>query len=149
MRFLEHRIGDRRMLRLIGKWLNGYGAKDGHGEVPAGFDTWRGLLPYHQSDPLGRTWQEAATSLSKGETGMYLLGTFVVDAIPDDEEVALGTTTVLAFDPAEPTSRTSHAVATDSDTSYFSTDRFYLAAAGPQWGWIDCMDCRTTWPSCA
>ena len=29
---------------LVGKWLNGYGAKDGHGEVPAGFDIWRGLL---------------------------------------------------------------------------------------------------------
>src|SRR4051794_40149998 len=29
---------------LIGKWLNGYGAKDAHGEVPKGFDIWRGLL---------------------------------------------------------------------------------------------------------
>ena len=29
---------------LIGKWLNGYGALDAHGEVPKGFDTWRGLL---------------------------------------------------------------------------------------------------------
>jgi arylsulfatase A-like enzyme len=29
---------------LVGKWLNGYGAKDAHGEVPAGFDNWRGLL---------------------------------------------------------------------------------------------------------
>ncbi len=29
---------------LIGKWLNGYGAKDAHGEVPTGFDIWRGLL---------------------------------------------------------------------------------------------------------
>jgi N-acetylglucosamine-6-sulfatase len=29
---------------LIGKWLNGYGARDAHGEVPSGFDTWRGLL---------------------------------------------------------------------------------------------------------
>ena len=28
----------------IGKWLNGYGALDAHGEVPKGFDTWRGLL---------------------------------------------------------------------------------------------------------
>ncbi len=28
----------------IGKWLNGYGALDAHGEVPAGFDQWRGLL---------------------------------------------------------------------------------------------------------
>src|SRR3954452_4102879 len=29
---------------LIGKWLNGYGARDAHGEVPKGFDVWRGLL---------------------------------------------------------------------------------------------------------
>ncbi|MEA2469002.1 MAG: N-acetylglucosamine-6-sulfatase, partial [Thermoleophilaceae bacterium] len=29
---------------LIGKWLNGYGAEDAHGEVPKGFDIWRGLL---------------------------------------------------------------------------------------------------------
>ena len=29
---------------LIGKWLNGYGALDAHGEVPHGFDIWRGLL---------------------------------------------------------------------------------------------------------
>jgi arylsulfatase A-like enzyme len=29
---------------MIGKWLNGYGARDAHGEVPHGFDTWRGLL---------------------------------------------------------------------------------------------------------
>ncbi len=55
-------------------------------EVKQVFDTWKSLLPYHQKDPLGRTWQEAATSLSKGDAGMYLLGTFVVDAIPDDEE---------------------------------------------------------------
>ena len=64
-------------------------------------------------------------------------------AIPDDEEMALGTTTVLAMDPADPTTRTSTAVATDSPTSYFSSDRFYLAASGPQWGfWGDCFDCR-------
>jgi arylsulfatase A-like enzyme len=29
---------------LIGKWLNGYGGLDAHGEVPHGFDIWRGLL---------------------------------------------------------------------------------------------------------
>src|SRR3954454_1076597 len=28
----------------IGKWLNGYGAVDAHGEIPKGFDIWRGLL---------------------------------------------------------------------------------------------------------
>ncbi|WP_374457775.1 beta-propeller domain-containing protein [Nocardioides sp.] len=63
-------------------------------------------------------------------------------SIPDDEEIGLGTTTVLAFDPAVPTERTSIAVATDSDTSYFSTDRFYLAAGSAAWGWTDCWDCR-------
>ncbi|MDX6660502.1 MAG: N-acetylglucosamine-6-sulfatase, partial [Solirubrobacteraceae bacterium] len=29
---------------LVGKWLNGYGALDAHGEVPTGFNIWRGLL---------------------------------------------------------------------------------------------------------
>lgn len=29
---------------MVGKWLNGYGARDAHGEVPAGFDDWHGLL---------------------------------------------------------------------------------------------------------
>jgi multiple sugar transport system substrate-binding protein len=52
-------------------------------EVKNVFSTWKDLLPYHQADPLGRTWQEAATSMANGESGMYLLGTFVADAIPD------------------------------------------------------------------
>jgi multiple sugar transport system substrate-binding protein len=52
-------------------------------EVKNVFTTWKDLLPYHQADPLGRTWQEAATSMANGESGMYLLGTFVGDAIPD------------------------------------------------------------------
>ncbi len=68
-------------------------------------------------------------------------------AVPDDDQVSLGTTTVLAFDPTSPTDRTTTAVATDSDTAYFSTDRFYLAAGAPQWGvWSDCMDCRQSLP---
>lgn len=68
-------------------------------------------------------------------------------AVPDDDDLALGTTTLVALDltldPADPSARTTTAVATDSDVSYFSTDRFYLAASQPQWGWIDCMDCRS------
>jgi multiple sugar transport system substrate-binding protein len=55
-------------------------------EVKNVFSTWRDLLPYHQEDPLGRTWQEAATSMGKGESGMYLLGTFVTDAIADVQD---------------------------------------------------------------
>ncbi len=53
-------------------------------EVKKVFETWRTLLPYHQENALGRTWQEAATSMSNGECGMYLLGTFVVDGVPAD-----------------------------------------------------------------
>jgi multiple sugar transport system substrate-binding protein len=62
--------------------MKGEEAWDGD-EVKGVFDKWRQLLPYHQEDPLGRTWQEAATSMGKGESGMYMLGTFVVDAVSD------------------------------------------------------------------
>jgi multiple sugar transport system substrate-binding protein len=55
-------------------------------EVKQVFETWRDLLPYHQPDALGRTYQEAAQAMAAGECGMYMLGTFVVDAIPDVEE---------------------------------------------------------------
>ncbi len=55
-------------------------------EVKQVFEKWATLLPYHQADPLGRTWQEAATTMSKGQAGMYLLGTFVTDAIADVQE---------------------------------------------------------------
>jgi N-acetylglucosamine-6-sulfatase len=53
---------------MIGKWLNGYGSKDQHGEVPKGFDTWRGLLDVSaydyfnyvmNSDGELRTWGDA------------------------------------------------------------------------------------------
>jgi multiple sugar transport system substrate-binding protein len=80
---------------ILNMRINGYqfhidlmkGDKDwDSSEVKQVFDTWAGLLPYHQSDPLGRTWQEAATSMGSGECGMYLLGTFVVDGIPDLED---------------------------------------------------------------
>jgi multiple sugar transport system substrate-binding protein len=41
------------------------------------FETWKELLPLHQSGSLGRTWQEAAQSLANKKSGMYLLGMFV------------------------------------------------------------------------
>ena len=64
-------------------------------------------------------------------------------AVPADEDLELGSTTLLAFDLADPGSRTSTAVATDSPTSYFSTDRFYLAGAAQSSMMWDCFDCRT------
>jgi multiple sugar transport system substrate-binding protein len=45
-------------------------------KVKTVFDTWRGLLPYHQASSLGRTWQEAAQGLAGKTAGMYFLGTF-------------------------------------------------------------------------
>ena len=52
-------------------------------EVKTVFDTWRGLLPYHQPDSLGREWQEAAQSLLNKESGMFLLGLFVGQQFPE------------------------------------------------------------------
>ena len=72
--------------------LNGYqfhvdllaGKKDWTSpEVKKVFSTWTELLPYHQENPNGRTWQEAATSLEKKEAGMFFLGTFVASNSTD------------------------------------------------------------------
>jgi multiple sugar transport system substrate-binding protein len=72
--------------------LNGYdfhvqlmaGEKSWSGkEVKSVFDTWKGLLPYHQPDSLGRTWQEAAQSVLNKQSGMYLLGLFVGQQFPE------------------------------------------------------------------
>ena len=74
--------------------INGYqfhvdlmaGKKPWNGpEVKKVFDTWRGLLPLHQTDSLGRTWQEAAQSLQKKQSGMYLLGMFMGQQFPAGE----------------------------------------------------------------
>jgi multiple sugar transport system substrate-binding protein len=46
-------------------------------KVKTVFDAWRKLLEVSQPDSLGRTWQEAATSLQKNEAATYLLGMFV------------------------------------------------------------------------
>ena len=52
-------------------------------EVKAVFDAWREILPFHQPDALGRTWQEAAQSLLNKESGMYTLGMFVGQQFPE------------------------------------------------------------------
>jgi multiple sugar transport system substrate-binding protein len=69
-------------------------------EVKKVFDTWRGLLPYHQTDALGRTWQEAAQSLQQKKSGMYLLGTFLNEQFPEDEREDIDLFTFPEIDPA-------------------------------------------------
>jgi arylsulfatase A-like enzyme len=58
---------------LIGKWLNGYGARDAHGEVPRGFDIWRGLLDVSAYDYFNfvmnqdgklKTWGDARFAMN-------------------------------------------------------------------------------------
>lgn len=41
------------------------------------FDTWKGLLPFHQTDSLGRTWQEAASGVVNKTSGMMVIGSFI------------------------------------------------------------------------
>ena len=64
--------------------LNGEHAWDDD-RVKGTFETWRELLPYHQTKALGRTWQEAAQALGQEKAGMYFIGSFGVDAF--DESV--------------------------------------------------------------
>jgi multiple sugar transport system substrate-binding protein len=75
---------------ILNMRINGYqfhidlmaGKKAWNGpEVKKVFDTWTSLLPYHQPDSLGRTWEEAAQSLQQKKSGMYLLGSFVAQQV--------------------------------------------------------------------
>ena len=59
-------------------------------KVKTVFDTWRGLLPYHQEDPLGRTYQEAVSSLQQKKSGMYFLGLFLTDTLPLEQQNDIG-----------------------------------------------------------
>jgi len=47
------------------------------------FTTWEGLLPLHQENPNGRTWEEAAAALANKEAGMMTIGTFVGEVFPE------------------------------------------------------------------
>ncbi|WP_288799627.1 ABC transporter substrate-binding protein [uncultured Arsenicicoccus sp.] len=77
--------------------VNGYdfhvnlmaGKEDWSGaKVKKVFDVWRQLLPLHQPDALGRTWQEGAQSLQKGQSGMYYMGTFLAQQFAKGAEQA-------------------------------------------------------------
>ncbi len=41
------------------------------------FTTWESLLPFHQENPNGREWQEAAAGVVDGTAGMMTIGTFI------------------------------------------------------------------------
>lgn len=49
------------------------------------FATWETLLPTHQADPNGRTWEEAAAAVVNKEAAMMTIGTFIGSQFPEDE----------------------------------------------------------------
>jgi len=53
--------------------------------VKNAFTTFESFLPFHQENPNGREWQEAAQALVDKSAGMYTLGTFVGEQFPEDQ----------------------------------------------------------------
>ncbi len=49
------------------------------------FTTWESLLPLHQENPNGRTWEEAAAAIVNKEAGMMTIGTFVGEVFPEGD----------------------------------------------------------------
>ncbi len=49
------------------------------------FARWAELLPYHQSDPNPRKWEDAAAALVNGETAMMTIGGFVSGQFPEED----------------------------------------------------------------
>ncbi len=49
------------------------------------FTEWEALLPFHQENPDGRTWQEAAAAFVDGEAGMMTIGNFVGGQFPEGD----------------------------------------------------------------
>jgi multiple sugar transport system substrate-binding protein len=52
-------------------------------KVKAVFDNWKALLPYQDNGALGATWQQAAHNMANKKSGMYLIGSFVLQEITD------------------------------------------------------------------
>lgn len=78
---------------LIGKWLNGYGALDAHGEVPAGFDIWRGLLDVSAYDYYNFVMNQNGVLKTWGDADFArkLVEFANVEVIPVDPDNALAT----------------------------------------------------------
>lgn len=49
------------------------------------FQLWTELLPFHQANPNGRTWEEAAATIVDGTSGMMTIGTFIGSQFPNGD----------------------------------------------------------------
>jgi multiple sugar transport system substrate-binding protein len=63
------------------------------------FTTWESLLPIHQENPNGRTWEEAAAAVVNGEAGMMTIGTFIGSQFADGDTSDLDFFTFPELDP--------------------------------------------------
>ncbi len=63
------------------------------------FTTWESLLPIHQENPNGRTWEEAAAAVVNKEAGMMTIGTFIGSQFPDGDTSDLDFFTFPELDP--------------------------------------------------
>jgi multiple sugar transport system substrate-binding protein len=53
------------------------------------FTEWEKLLPFHQENPNGRTWEEAASAFVNKEAGMMTIGNFVGNQFPEGDTADL------------------------------------------------------------
>ena len=53
--------------------------------VKAVFTEWAALLPFHQENPNGRTWEEAAAAVVNKEAGMMTIGNFIGNQFPQGD----------------------------------------------------------------
>jgi multiple sugar transport system substrate-binding protein len=53
------------------------------------FSTWAELLPLHEENALGRTWQEAAQNFAAKKSGTYLLGSFLGQQLAEADRADL------------------------------------------------------------
>lgn len=49
------------------------------------FTEWESLLPFHQENPNGRTWEEAGSAFANKECGMMTIGNFVGIQFPEGD----------------------------------------------------------------
>ncbi len=63
------------------------------------FAVWESLLPIHQENPNGRTWEEAAAAVVNKEAGMMTIGTFIGSQFPDGDTSDLDFFTFPELDP--------------------------------------------------
>jgi multiple sugar transport system substrate-binding protein len=55
-------------------------------KVKAVFAKWTELLPFHQPDANGRTWQEAAQAVVNKQAGMMTIGNFIGQQFPEADQ---------------------------------------------------------------